>query len=104
MGFQGGFRWIQSSTFQFQPLSQYISNALILGAEFQVVEKVHVDNSKYYFLFGYRAQHSSPRNHACGECGKTFATSSGLKQHAHIHSSVKPFQCEVSTFQRIRFL
>ncbi|CAG7730978.1 unnamed protein product, partial [Allacma fusca] len=41
------------------------------------------------------AQHTSPRIHACGECGKTFATSSGLKQHAHIHSSVKPFQCEV---------
>lgn len=35
------------------------------------------------------------RSHACPECGKTFATSSGLKQHTHIHSSVKPFQCEV---------
>ena len=35
------------------------------------------------------------RAHACPECGKTFATSSGLKQHTHIHSSVKPFQCEV---------
>lgn len=35
------------------------------------------------------------RSHACLECGKTFATSSGLKQHTHIHSSVKPFQCEV---------
>lgn len=35
------------------------------------------------------------RSFACPECGKTFATSSGLKQHTHIHSSVKPFQCEV---------
>jgi hypothetical protein len=35
------------------------------------------------------------RSHACPECGKTFATSSGLKQHTHIHSSVKPFRCEV---------
>ena len=35
------------------------------------------------------------RCHACPDCGKTFATSSGLKQHQHIHSSVKPFQCEV---------
>lgn len=35
------------------------------------------------------------RSHACPDCGKTFATSSGLKQHRHIHSSVKPFQCEV---------
>jgi len=26
---------------------------------------------------------------------QAFATSSGLKQHQHIHSSVKPFQCEV---------
>ncbi|CAF0930104.1 unnamed protein product [Didymodactylos carnosus] len=38
---------------------------------------------------------SENRHHPCTECGKTFATSSGLKQHMHIHSSVKPFQCEV---------
>ena len=38
---------------------------------------------------------SRARCHACPECGKTFATSSGLKQHTHIHSSVKPFRCEV---------
>ena len=31
---------------------------------------------------------------ACPECGKQFSTSSGLKQHMHIHSSVKPFICE----------
>ncbi|XP_042655580.1 histone-lysine N-methyltransferase MECOM isoform X6 [Tyto alba] len=38
-----------------------------------------------------RSQHVGARAHACPECGKTFATSSGLKQHKHIHSSVKPF-------------
>ncbi|KAL2096026.1 hypothetical protein ACEWY4_008174 [Coilia grayii] len=42
-----------------------------------------------------RSQHVGARAHACSECGKTFATSSGLKQHKHIHSSVKPFSCEV---------
>ena len=42
-----------------------------------------------------RSQHVGARAHACPECGKTFNTSSGLKQHTHIHSSVKPFQCEV---------
>ena len=42
-----------------------------------------------------RSNHLGARCHACPECGKTFATSSGLKQHRHIHSSVKPFQCEV---------
>ncbi|KAG8445204.1 hypothetical protein GDO86_010109 [Hymenochirus boettgeri] len=42
-----------------------------------------------------RSQHVGARAHACSECGKTFATSSGLKQHKHIHSSVKPFVCEV---------
>ncbi|XP_047366580.1 histone-lysine N-methyltransferase PRDM16-like isoform X4 [Vespa velutina] len=42
-----------------------------------------------------RSNHVGARSHACTECGKTFATSSGLKQHTHIHSSVKPFQCEV---------
>ncbi|XP_071203135.1 histone-lysine N-methyltransferase PRDM16-like isoform X3 [Salvelinus alpinus] len=42
-----------------------------------------------------RSQHIGARTHTCPECGKTFATSSGLKQHKHIHSSVKPFICEV---------
>ncbi|ELU12242.1 hypothetical protein CAPTEDRAFT_223464 [Capitella teleta] len=42
-----------------------------------------------------RSTHVGARSHTCSECGKTFATSSGLKQHQHIHSSVKPFQCEV---------
>ncbi|XP_039698338.1 histone-lysine N-methyltransferase PRDM16 isoform X2 [Pteropus medius] len=38
-----------------------------------------------------RSQHVGARAHACPDCGKTFATSSGLKQHKHIHSTVKPF-------------
>lgn len=42
-----------------------------------------------------RIRHVGARCHPCPECGKTFATQSGLKQHTHIHSSVKPFQCEV---------
>ncbi|KAM9853768.1 histone-lysine N-methyltransferase MECOM [Aulostomus maculatus] len=41
-----------------------------------------------------RSQHVGARAHACSDCGKTFATSSGLKQHKHIHSSVKPFMCK----------
>jgi ecotropic virus integration site 1 protein len=42
-----------------------------------------------------RSQHVGARAHACPDCGKTFATSSGLKQHKHIHSTVKPFICEL---------
>ncbi|XP_054716726.1 oocyte zinc finger protein XlCOF8.4-like [Uloborus diversus] len=38
---------------------------------------------------------SGRRQHPCGRCGKAFATPSGLKQHAHIHSSVKPFRCNL---------
>lgn len=41
-----------------------------------------------------RSQHVGARAHACPDCGKTFATSSGLKQHKHIHSTVKPFICK----------
>uniref|UniRef100_A0A669AZZ5 Si:ch211-263k4.2 n=1 Tax=Oreochromis niloticus TaxID=8128 RepID=A0A669AZZ5_ORENI len=37
-----------------------------------------------------RSQHVGARAHTCPECGKTFATSSGLKQHKHIHSSFLP--------------
>ncbi|CAF4638241.1 unnamed protein product [Rotaria sp. Silwood1] len=33
--------------------------------------------------------------YSCSQCGKSFTTLSGLKQHRHIHSSIKPFQCEV---------
>ena len=43
-----------------------------------------------------RSQHVGARAHACPDCGKTFATSSGLKQHKHIHSTVKPFICKWS--------
>lgn len=43
-----------------------------------------------------RSQHVGARAHACPDCGKTFATSSGLKQHKHIHSTVKPFICKSS--------
>ena len=35
------------------------------------------------------------RAYSCPQCQKNFATSSGLKQHQHIHSSVKPFRCNV---------
>lgn len=39
---------------------------------------------------------SECRSFACPSCGKTFASSSGLKQHMHIHGSVKPYKCEVN--------
>ena len=38
---------------------------------------------------------SESRGHACNSCGKTFASSSGLKQHMHIHGSIKPYKCDV---------
>ncbi|XP_028979945.2 histone-lysine N-methyltransferase PRDM16 isoform X5 [Esox lucius] len=47
-----------------------------------------------------RSQHVGARAHTCPECGKTFATSSGLKQHKHIHSSVKPFISRASDSSR----
>ncbi len=36
------------------------------------------------------------RLYTCNDCGKSFQTSSGLKQHRNIHSSIKPWKCEVS--------
>nr|CAB3263719.1 zinc finger protein LOC723797 [Phallusia mammillata] len=53
------------------------------------------NDSKHNLQRHIRQQHLGARAHSCPECGKTFATSSGLKQHQHIHSSVKPFTCEV---------
>ena len=35
------------------------------------------------------------RLYSCEDCGKSFQTSSGLKQHKNIHSSVKPWKCDV---------
>jgi len=35
------------------------------------------------------------RSHACATCGKSFASSSALKQHAHIHSNPdRPYVCD----------
>jgi len=53
-----------------------------------------------------RQTHIGVRAHSCPECGKTFATSSGLKQHQHIHSSVKPFTCEVchKSYTQVSFI
>uniref|UniRef100_A0AAZ3Q9C0 C2H2-type domain-containing protein n=1 Tax=Oncorhynchus tshawytscha TaxID=74940 RepID=A0AAZ3Q9C0_ONCTS len=61
--------------------------------ECQNCDKVFTDPSNLQRHI--RSQHIGARTHTCPECGKTFATSSGLKQHKHIHSSVKPFICEV---------
>ena len=45
---------------------------------------------------GKLQQHLDSKScYPCPDCGKSFTTSSGLKQHQHVHSSVKPFQCEV---------
>lgn len=38
---------------------------------------------------------SESRSFPCPSCGKTFASSSGLKQHMHIHGSIKPYKCDV---------
>ena len=38
---------------------------------------------------------SNQDHHPCSECERLFLTSSSSKQHMHIHSSIKPFQCEV---------
>lgn len=34
-------------------------------------------------------------NFCCVECGGLFSTLPGLKQHMHVHSSVKPFICGI---------
>jgi hypothetical protein len=43
------------------------------------------------------------RLYTCNDCGKGFQTSSGLKQHRNIHSSIKPWKCEVSTNKSLVF-
>lgn len=63
-----------------------------LGTKFLWVLQVFTDPSNLQRHI--RSQHVGARAHTCPECGKTFATSSGLKQHKHIHSSVKPFICK----------
>uniref|UniRef100_A0A8C5PRN6 MDS1 and EVI1 complex locus n=1 Tax=Leptobrachium leishanense TaxID=445787 RepID=A0A8C5PRN6_9ANUR len=73
----------------------YLQEALLWkpSGDLKVSEQVFTDPSNLQRHI--RSQHVGARAHACSECGKTFATSSGLKQHKHIHSSVKPFVCEV---------
>ncbi|CAF1200013.1 unnamed protein product [Rotaria sp. Silwood1] len=43
------------------------------------------------------------RLYTCGDCGKSFQTSSGLKQHRNIHSSIKPWKCEFCTKSYTQF-
>lgn len=62
------------------------------GCDTRVCPQVFTDPSNLQRHI--RSQHVGARAHACPDCGKTFATSSGLKQHKHIHSTVKPFICE----------
>ncbi|CAF3720914.1 unnamed protein product [Rotaria magnacalcarata] len=43
------------------------------------------------------------RLYTCNDCGKGFQTSSGLKQHRNIHSSIKPWKCEFCTKSYTQF-
>ncbi|CAF1010245.1 unnamed protein product [Adineta steineri] len=43
------------------------------------------------------------RLYTCNDCGKSFQTSSGLKQHRNIHSSIKPWKCEYCTKSYTQF-
>lgn len=56
---------------------------------------IHYSNSDSELENSNQNTNSINNHHPCRECGKSFATTSGLKQHMHIHSSIKPFQCEV---------
>lgn len=47
------------------------------------------------FFFLIQSLDGNTRSHACVDCGKSFSTASGLKQHSHIHSTNKPFRCGV---------
>ncbi|EGT38256.1 CBN-EGL-43 protein [Caenorhabditis brenneri] len=40
-------------------------------------------------------QSPSEGSHKCGVCPKSFTSASGLKQHSHIHCSLKPFRCHL---------
>lgn len=65
-----------------------------------LVKDGHVGNSVTKKTSNHNNANSSGseseyRSFACPSCGKTFASSSGLKQHMHIHGSIKPYKCEI---------
>ncbi|CAF1344192.1 unnamed protein product [Rotaria sordida] len=49
----------------------------------------HIENSDS------ELENQNHQQYSCLQCEKSFTTLSGLKQHMHIHSSIKPYQCEV---------
>ncbi|RNA23681.1 MDS1 and EVI1 complex locus EVI1 isoform X10 [Brachionus plicatilis] len=65
------------------------SKSAQLSEFLQEVQKKNTQNSS--------GSDSESRAFACPSCGKTFASSSGLKQHMHIHGSVKPYKCDICT-------
>ncbi|CAI5442839.1 unnamed protein product [Caenorhabditis angaria] len=43
------------------------------------------------------------QTHKCGVCPKSFSSASGLKQHSHIHCSLKPFRCHICSKSYTQF-
>ncbi|CAF0772773.1 unnamed protein product [Brachionus calyciflorus] len=68
-------------------------NLLIQNKNAQLSEYLH-DAQKKNNL-NSSGSDSESRLFACQSCGKSFASSSGLKQHMHIHGSVKPYKCDI---------
>ncbi|PIC43229.1 hypothetical protein B9Z55_004035 [Caenorhabditis nigoni] len=48
-------------------------------------------------------QSPSDGAHKCGVCPKSFSSASGLKQHSHIHCSLKPFRCHLCSKSYTQF-
>ncbi|CAF0993053.1 unnamed protein product [Didymodactylos carnosus] len=54
----------------------------------------HHNNGNENHISNSSGSECENRLYSCNDCGKSFQTSSGLKQHRNIHSSVKPWKCE----------
>ncbi|CAI2325082.1 unnamed protein product [Caenorhabditis sp. 36 PRJEB53466] len=73
----------------------------------QSCTKSSEDTDEYIRELGELAPGQTPpegsQTHKCGVCPKSFSSASGLKQHSHIHCSLKPFRCHLCTKSYTQF-
>ncbi|CAF3090043.1 unnamed protein product [Rotaria sp. Silwood2] len=93
-----------------QQNEETIEESMINNHSFNEADEYHQQQRMYERINNHQNTSNSSetsecenRLYTCNDCGKGFQTSSGLKQHRNIHSSIKPWKCEFCTKSYTQF-